>query len=271
MNAFYSILYVLITPETSEKLSLGVLLSDGKQSLFRYSRSKLSVVGELLPAPQHEFIKKYVKGILGATQHGRYSNSELDLQFENTAPLVVSEEYVSYLNRYNHNLLTFGDPVNIDIPVNEEFIEKLFARLIHEKPSKLKGRHLLLKTREELKIRVKQYFSFEREVEPEDYPELIMPVTIDFFGKNNQPVYAQFFDFERQVNHVKNDYFDLNQLQDAIKGKGFVISSEPDTKKFPCQHQAWKAIVRNRKIEYLDNSEVEKIEQYAIEHGVLPY
>jgi len=270
MKAFYSILYVMITPETSEKLSIGIMLSDGKQSLFRYSRLKLSVVGELLQANQHDFIKKYIKGIQVATQQNQIIGSELDLQFVHSAPLLVSEEYISYLNRYNHNLLSFGAPVNVDVPVNEEFIEKLFIKLIHEKQSKLKDRHQLFKTREKLRIQVKPYFSFEREVEPVDYPALIMPVTIDFFGKNEQPVYAQFFDFERPVNHVKNDFFDLNQLQDAIKGKGFVVSREPDTIKFPNQHQAWKAIQKS-KIEYVDDSEVQKIEEYALLHGVLPY
>ncbi|HNW54108.1 MAG TPA: hypothetical protein PKN21_07550 [Bacteroidales bacterium] len=270
MKTFYSILYVLITPETAEKLSLGVLLSDGKQSLFRYSKPKLNVIGELLAPAQIKFIKAYLKSISLTTSFGTSASTELDLQFNPVQLSSVGEQYISYLGKYNYNFLVFGDPIGIDVPVNQEIIDKLFARLIHEKPVKTSGKHQLEKVKEEFSIKAKPFYSIDREIDQQEYPELIMPVTIDFFGKNEKPVYAQFLDFEKAINHVKNDYFDVDQLIETIKGKGFVISKEPDSVKFPNQHQAWTALRRSPKTEYVDSTEIERVYEYAVEHGVVP-
>lgn len=98
-----------------------------------------------------------------------------------------------------------------------------------------------------------------------------MPVKIDLFGTNERPVFAKFFDFERQVNHIKNDYFDLNQLQEVLaKAKGFIVSVEPNNLHFPVQHQVWDTIRMNQNAEYVDVSEIEKIHEYAVKHGVGP-
>ena len=270
MKTFYSILYVLITPETAEKLSIGVLLSNGQQSLFRYSKPKLNVIGDLLAPQKIQFIKSYIKSISLTTTLRSSGSNELDIEFNSLQLSSVGEQYISYLGKYNYNLLVFGDPVGIDVPVNDETIDKLFSRLIHEKPVKTTGEHQLAKIKAEFIYKARPYYSIDREIDQQEYPELIMPVTIDFFGKNETPVYAQFLDFERAINHVKNDFFDVDQLIEVINGKGFVVSKEPDPLKFPNQHQAWTALWRSPKTEYVDSSEIERIYEYAVEHGVVP-
>jgi hypothetical protein len=271
MKTFYSILYALITPETSERLSLGLILSNGQQSLLRYSKPKLSIVGSLVSDTQYTFIKNYLNSLVNLSTTTT-NDTKPEFLFSELEHAMVGEKYIDYLSRYNQNVISFGKPTNIDLPVSEEVLGILFKKLINEKEKHVESRHALLKVKERFIPIAEKFYHINREILPADYPGLIMPVTVDFFGKNERPVYTQFFDFERALNHIKNDYFDLKQLQDVIMdGKGFVVSAEPDSERFSVQHQAWNAVRSIKEIEYVDMKEIEKIEIYAIEHGVQPF
>jgi hypothetical protein len=272
MKTFYSILYALITPETSEKLSLGLMLGNGQQSLFRYSRPKLKVVGSLVSHTQHAFISNYLQSLVHISPSLSQDVDKPEFLFPEVAHSMISEKYIDYLSRYNQNVLSFGKPVNIDLPINDESLDLLFSTLINEKPKPVDYKHGLIKIKERLIPKAEKYYNIDREILPVEYPGLIMPVTVDFFGKNERPVYAQFFDFERALNHIKNDYFDLNQLQTVVENaKGFVVSAEPDSDKYSVQHEAWNAVRAIKTVEYLDISEIDKIEEYAIQHEVHPF
>jgi len=272
MTTFYSVLYAILTPETAEKISLGILLSDGDKSMFRYSRSKFSALKEFIPDEQHRFIRNYLHSMHGITENYNIHKSKLFDEKE-IVPAAVSESYVEYLSRYNQNVLTFGKPVNVNVPINESSLSNLFRVLINEKeiPTKY-TKHKFQQIKKEFIPKVSIYYNSEREVLPEEYPGLIIPVKIDLFGKNEQPVFAQFVDFERPINHIKNEFYDLKQLQEVIKmGKGFIISTEPGENKYSIQHTAWEAIRKSKIGEYIDISEVEKVKVYAEAHGVMPF
>ena len=119
---------------------------------------------------------------------------------------------------------------------------------------------------------VKQYFADEREISSAEFPSIVFPITIDLFGKNENIVFAQFVDMERHFNHIKNDYFDLKELKEVIReAKSFLVSAEPDTEKFPKQHEIWTHIRTNREFDYVDISEIDRIREYADLHGVKPF
>jgi hypothetical protein len=48
MKAFYSILSAVINSVSGEKISLGLLLSDGNTSIFNYSNNRLSLVNSIV-------------------------------------------------------------------------------------------------------------------------------------------------------------------------------------------------------------------------------
>ena len=99
-----------------------------------------------------------------------------------------------------------------------------------------------------------------------------MPIKIDLIGKNKIPVFARFFDFEKTPQYLKNDLFDLDYLQKAFEqSKGFLVSSEPDKEQFHFQHIAWNHFRNSSTLEYIDSKEVERIREYAVEHGVKPW
>lgn len=271
MKTYYSVLFSVLTQETSERISLGLLLSDGEKSLFRYSRSKLTILKELVSGDEHKFIRNYLNTMKEVVGKSGLPKTEL-FKEEELAPLLVNEGYIEYLSRYNQNVLTFGKPVNVNVNVNEESFSKLFKMLINEKePTVQYQRHKLERVKNEFIPKVSAYYNYNREVLPEEYSGLILPVKIDLLGQNEIPVFAQFLDFERKIQFIKNDYYDLKQLSEVLKnGKGFIVSSEPDELKYAQQHSAWNAIRKSDVGEYLDLTEVEKIKEYAEMHGVKP-
>jgi len=272
MKTFYSIVYALITPETGEKISLGILLSDGENSIFRYSRLKLSIVHSMVSAEQGKFMSDYLHSLSKLSNPKNTIKVNLGLKFAESGKSLISESYIEYLSVYNQNILTYSKPVLIEMEVSTEATDILFRKLINEKgPDLLNPAHKLAIVRNEFVQKVKEYYSIDRELTRDEYSTLIMPVKIDLLGKNERPVFAKFFDFERQVNYIKNDFFDLTQLQEALtKPKGFIVSFEPENAKYPIQHQAWEDLRSNKKTEYLDASEIDKIQEYAEVHGVVP-
>jgi hypothetical protein len=63
MNTFYSILSAVINPVSGEKISVGLLLSDGNRSLFDFSENRLSLLNSLVDKETKKFIRQYLKSI----------------------------------------------------------------------------------------------------------------------------------------------------------------------------------------------------------------
>ena len=131
MKTFYSILYALITPETGEKISLGILLSDGKNSIFRQSKSKLSIVHSMVSPEQGRFITAYLNSLQKIAFSGNKTNNELEITDAGFS--IISEKYIDYLSVYNHNVISLSKPNSIDLEISEASIDMLFHKLINEK------------------------------------------------------------------------------------------------------------------------------------------
>jgi hypothetical protein len=275
MNTFYSIVYALITPQTGEKISLGLLLSDDEKSIFRFSKAKLSVVHSLVGDEQSRFIADYIHSLDRQCNAKDSCRPEIDLDFADAAKSLVSERYIDYLSVYNQNIITFSKPVVIDMEISPASMDILFPKLINEKQPiyqlQIHHEHKLSDVRNSFVHVVSNHFSIDREITKTEFPGLIMPVKIDLFGKNERTVFAKFFDFERKTDHIKNSFFDLDQMLEVLdKPKAFIISAEPEAEKYAVQHQAWESIRNIKKVDYVDCSEVKKIQEYAVEHGVIP-
>jgi hypothetical protein len=180
---------------------------------------------------------------------------------------------LEYLSRYSNNLLIFSKPKTIELQASDDLFESLFKKYVDEYEfiETISEPRSFDSNRTAFFNTVQPYFNIEQEVTPEIVPGLIMPVKVDLIGKNDIPVYAQAIDLERQNYHIQNDLAVLFMLNKAlVNAKGFHISSEPNKKLFPHQHDTWKSIKDWNDSEYIDLSEVEKIEEYATLHGVVP-
>jgi hypothetical protein len=274
MKTFFSILSVPIRQESEEKLAIGLLLSNGIISKFHYSINKLKIVKNLVNESRYKFIKRYVKAIgklnfkIDESNNLIFSPDTEDMQHP-----VVNEQYIDYLSLYNNNVITFCKPVRIDIAINEENFIRLFEKYIDfEQPVQERSLKQVSLVKEEFLPKVIQYFTEAKELTEKEYPSIIIPLTVDLFGMDHTPVYAQFVDLERSLNHIKCECYDLKQLKEALKdGVGFLISAEPDKETFNRQHNIWTSFRMSKDFEFVDVSEVEKIKIYAEEHGVKPW
>lgn len=272
MKTFYSILSAVINPLTNEKVSMGLLLSNGKDSFFEISVNRLSVVKSLISKDQYKFIKDYLKSIYRVIQKIDRSFQDDVIIPENGNNIIVNESYMEYLSRYSQNITVFSKPVQIEVELNKGIFQKLFNKYIETDTIVVeKEQRSIYKIKDSFLPKVEQYFSIEKEISSVQFPSLVMPITIDIFGKNEIPVFGQFIDLERAVNHIKNDYFDIMQLSEVIPNSvKFLISCEPDKHKFIQQHNIWDQLRNDKSYSYTDISEVESIEAYAQKHGVIP-
>lgn len=89
-------------------------------------------------------------------------------------------------------------------------------------------------------------------------------------GKNEIEVFGQSIDFEKKNYSIEYTIGNLLQIKRAFPdAKQFVIGFEPK-KNLEVNHRIWENIRQISDFDYVDTSEVERITEYAIEHGVTP-
>ncbi len=109
----YSIIYAVIRPEISERVSLGLIIVDGNKVDMRYSPEKLDAVRTLFPPKEYKFLVEVVKSMP--------TNNSIN-----------SVEAVNYLSRYSNNLIAVSPLQTIDIAPSEQNKERLFSSYVYE-------------------------------------------------------------------------------------------------------------------------------------------
>jgi hypothetical protein len=272
MQSHFSILSVSIRPDIQEQVTIGLLLVGNDSVHFRFSKNKLSIVRELLSQQANKYLKDSLRqiSVLVLKENekfkGLYSGQE-------TINKSFSIGYLEYLSKYSNNLVTFSSPKVIELESNTKLYESLFKKYVDEYAfiERVLEQRNFDNYRNNFFTKVQPYFNVEKEISSHEVPGLILPVKVDLIGKNEKEVYAQAVDLERQNYHIQNDLAVLFMLHKALEqAKGFHISAEPDKKLFPSQHETWKSLKDFKDSEYVDISEVQKIEVYALKHGVVP-
>jgi hypothetical protein len=82
VKTFYSILYAVICPETDEKIAVGLILSDGNNSLFDSSAYKLRAVRLLLRDDAVGFIRNYITAVKRTVKGSKKGSIQYEI-FEN--------------------------------------------------------------------------------------------------------------------------------------------------------------------------------------------
>ena len=109
----YSIIYAVIRPEISERVSLGLIFVDGDKVDIRYSQQKLEAVRGLFPPKEYEFLSRVVTSMP-------------------TDGSINSVEAINYLARYSNNLIAISPLQTIDIAATEQTKASLFSNYIYE-------------------------------------------------------------------------------------------------------------------------------------------
>lgn len=109
----YSIIYAVIRPEISERVSLGLIFVDGDKVDVRYSQQKLDAVRGLFPTKEYEFLSRVVSSMP-------------------TDGSINSIEAINYLARYSNNLIAVSPLQSIDVDSTEQSKNNLFRNYIYE-------------------------------------------------------------------------------------------------------------------------------------------
>ena len=114
MNSLkYSIIYAMIRPEISEKVSVGLIIVDGEQLDVRYSRQKLNALHSFFPEKEFRFVSKVV------TQMNRNKH-------------VKTVADINYLTRYSNNLIVFSPLQSIDIIPTKQSKDWLYRNYVYD-------------------------------------------------------------------------------------------------------------------------------------------
>ncbi len=277
MKTFYTILSFNIKPEINERLSIALIMICGEKVFFRHSPYKLSIIQKLTNKETLKATHTYLKLIEEAVYSKKafYSKADLlEIKAESKYDRLFSEQYIEYLSRYNNNLVSFTSPNFIELEGTDHLFDLLYNKFIgdfdNEKEQEQEQVKYIELLKKEFYPRVKPYFNIEKEITSTQFASLITSVKVDLMGKNEIKVFGQSIDFEKKNNSIEYTVGNLLQIKRAFPdAKQFVIGFEPN-KNLEVNHRIWENIRQISDFDYVDISEVERITEYAIEHGVTP-
>ena len=104
----YSIIYGVINPETSEQISLGIVIIDDKGIGVRYSDKKMNTLKVLCGEEEYKFASRVVRS----------------LSFQSIA-------HVEYMVRYSNNLIALSPIQTVDLEPNEKNKKWLYRNYVY--------------------------------------------------------------------------------------------------------------------------------------------
>ncbi|WP_299672257.1 hypothetical protein [uncultured Polaribacter sp.] len=279
MKTIYSILYVNLNTTLNERVSIGVVVSNGIKNYFKYSIEKLSAFKGILNNERYGLIKNYLKSIekqIGASSVNISSQLFEKKEFQNNW---VNESYLTYLSKYSNNIVQFSLPKSIDVELNSNNFKRIFEKYIFRYSEEINvtpifNVHSVVKT--QLFPKIEKRVNLEKTLTSNDFENLFAPIDIDFIGVNGIPVAGQTIDFEKKHYYLENDVTRFVSLTKAIelevdsRGKYFVLGREPQNK-INKNHFLWEQIRDTEFLEFVDVDEVGIIEQYIENNNVKPF
>lgn len=279
MDTFFSIVYVTLNASLNERISAGLIMSNGEETKFKFSYSKLNIIKQLVPSQNHYFLKSYFKNIDKEISSFKDSKDPLALQIEKSNNW-INEGYFNYLSRYSNNIIEFSKPIKIDIKVDDASFKAIYNKYVFE--SDLEIINSTLKedinniVKNNLYSKIKTKVNIDAEVKPSDFNELISPVNVNFIGKNGKIVSGQTIDFKKRYVDLERDltkYISFTKAVDYQFGAGhyFLVGNEPSKNIGGKNHAIWKHIFESSLVDYVDINETQKIVDYIESEDVAPF
>lgn len=278
MKTFFSIIYLPLNSNLQEKISIGLVMSNGEKSIFKISNPKLHVIKGLISSNRFSILKNYFNNIMNEVEP-KVDEFRLNIKSD-ISNNWFNESYFSYLNRYSNNLVIYSEPRNIDMDVSLESFKAIFNKYVFEYDEEIniiKNEDILSKVKSKLFTKIEDRVNLNVTVSSNDFNELLTPVDVNFIGKNGVVVAGQTIDFMKRLYNLENDltrYISFTKAVDYSsqnKGKYFLVGQEPNKIENPTNHRTWKHVRESHLVEYVDLSETEKIKDYIVSKGVSPY
>lgn len=278
MKTFFSIIYLPLGPDFQEKISIGMVMSNGADSLIRFSNTKLNALKSLISTDKLSIVKNYLKNLAEeTTENNKLGQFNLTLNSSNDW---ITEKYFSYLNSYSNNLVMFSEPRNVDLNINMDNFKSLFEKFVfffEDNNVKTKIDTIYSEARTRLYSKIESNVNLNVTVSSSDFKELITPVDVNFIGKNGIVVAGQTIDFVKRHYNLEHDLTSFVSFSKAVdysrndRGKYFLVGKEPNKKEHPKNHRTWKHVIHSHLVEYVDISETEMIQDYIRSRNVTPF
>lgn len=268
MNTFYSIAFIQLRAFINEKVSIGLLLSDGNKIHFDYSKEKL----------------KSLKGIVdskyeSATYTLKNIKNEIDKlsirPADDIRHMLYSKNSINENLKYSTNLIYFYRPERIDLDVNIENYNKLFKKFVYFN-NKEQSVNYFQNEVQNYKNMVKNSVNIDfnnYSLIDTNFDEVtsIFPSNVDSIGRNDRYMIGQAINFESRFDRVRDNYHTLNSLVESLNKNTtcFVIGNEPPKDQIN-SHNIWKLIFENKLFDLTPIGEIDKIKEYIKEHEVKP-
>jgi len=280
MKTIYSILYVPINATLDEKVSIGLIMSDGIQNYFKFSHSKLQAIKSLLDNESYNILKTYLRSLEKEINKEIENENNLLTVSINSKAKWVNSSYITYLSNYSNNLLQFSEPKFMDVLLDNDIYKRVFEKYIFqydEIVSMTTEPTVFQKVKTKLYPKITGKVNIDKILTSDDFANLFAPVEVNFIGLNGVPVAGQAIDFEKKHYFLENDVTRFVSLTKALElsgqpdGKYFVIGREPKVSKTDKNHMMWSQIRDTKFLEFVDIDEVGIVEDYIDNNNVSPF
>lgn len=278
MKTFYSILSIPLNAALNERLSVGIVMSDGENHYFKYSLDKINAVKGIINSDKLQLAKNYLKA-LESEVNFEDENTFFDKELLNQSHW-INEKYLNYLSRYSNNKVQFSPPKIIDIEFTESNFKKIFEKYVFKFNDLVVHQEIMPsvynQVKETLYPTIENKVNLDITLTSNNFENLFVEIEVNFLGLNGSPVAGQTFDFAKKHYTLENEvarYVSLSKaldLEGNESGKYFVLGKEPD-KSIEKSHKLWEQIRDTHFLEFIDLDEIEQIENYINEKGVRPY
>lgn len=280
MKTIYSILYVPINATLDEKVSIGLIMSDGIQNYFKFSYPKLQAIKSLLNNESYNILKTYLRSLEKEINKEIENENNLLTVSINSKAKWVNSSYIAYLSNYSNNLLQFSEPKHIDVLLDYNIYKRFFEKYIFQYDkivSTTAEPTVFHKVKTKLYPKITGKVNIDKTLTSDDFANLFAPVEVNFIGLNGVPVAGQAIDFEKKHYFLENDVTRFVSLTKALElsgqpnGKYFVIGREPKVSKKDKNHMMWTQIRDTKFLEFVDIDEVGIVEDYIDNNHVSPF
>ena len=275
MKTYYSIISVSPNPALNEKFNVGLLCVTPKETYFHFSKAKFRIISKLLSPQAAKLALAALEGMEAKICVQDNNNS---LLFTKESLPMVAEPYINYLHRYNNNLVQFTSTIELDLEMTQPIFEQLFRKYIFSE--ELFSQTIVPKSakfnavRNQFRRLAKPFANTNFSVSKQIIPDLVVPVTVDVFGKNGAFVTGQAMDFEKQFTALQHDLSSYLYLVEHTKKADshstcYLLGDEP-SKQEKQNHELWKNIRQSGLIQVIPVEESERIIQFMKEKDVKP-
>jgi len=269
MTSYYTIIYAVIRHEIDEKISIGLILSDGEKVKVRFSKEKKRLVRRVIHKALFENINYTIESIEKSAYELNLEITSLSFTLPNN---IFSKEYLEYLNVYNNDVIGYSKPIQIDLALSDDLLDSLYQEYIdNSKPVvKVQNEFIFSDYIKERKEQLSVYYNVDSNLllNSSVIDNLPFPTKVDLAGVNGEFIFAKGINMNRRWDIVRNDFASyLTVRHTSEKHKMFFVGNEPN-KTLNKQHLMWKEA---RKIfTFVPQNGVEQIEEYAKKKGVMP-